>query len=255
MPLASAFLLFSLLGSGLAALVNRTIDDQYGDSITGATPVYAPKALWTQGALCQSCGAQPDPTMVFNRTWHDSTYTVEDGQQRTITISFNGSAIYVFFLTVPKKVYISETHLNITLDGNKTGVFNFVPSPSDGYRYNVLVYNNSKLPSRQHTIVLSTGGNTSAVLEFDYAVYSTEDGKRPQPVGAIVGGTIGGIVVVFILILLCRRRSLIASSATGVNAEEDNALNVDENKEKKETLRQQLEELKDIQRNSRAGLA
>jgi hypothetical protein len=103
--------------------------------------------------------------------------------------------------------------------------------------------------------------------------HSTEDGKRPQPVGAIVGGPIGGIVVVFILILLCRRRSLIASSATGVNAEEDNALNVDENKvitsktpsepiknhddsqEKKETLRQQLEELKDIQRNSRAGLA
>jgi hypothetical protein len=97
MPLASAFLLFSLLGSGLAALVNRTIDDQYGDSITGATPVYAPKALWTQGALCQSCGAQPDPTMVFNRTWHDSTYTVEDGQQRTITISFNGMSKLYFY--------------------------------------------------------------------------------------------------------------------------------------------------------------
>ncbi|KIM85890.1 hypothetical protein PILCRDRAFT_5003 [Piloderma croceum F 1598] len=251
MSLATALLLFALLGNGLGVLVNRTIDDQFGDPIARITPTYAPIALWTQGAICQLCGAKPDIHQVFNHTWHDSTYTVQDGQTRNITIPFNGSAIYIFFFTVPKTVYISETHLNITLDGHPA------------------VYSNSKLVSGQHIIMLSTGGNADAVLEFDYAIYSTDDGKQSR-LGAIVGGIVGAIVAIFIFILLWfwRRRR-----RRGRARDEDNPPVVDVNEvsmlktplepisdpdgsqDKKNILRGQLEELSNIQRNSQPGLA
>jgi len=88
------------------------------------------------------------------------------------TYSPVGSAIYVFFFTVPRKVDVSETRLNITLDAHPAGVFDFVPGPTDDYRYNVSVYSNSSIANGQHIIVLSTAGAAPGVLEFDYAIYS-----------------------------------------------------------------------------------
>jgi len=224
---AVTLFLFALVRHGLAVLVNRTIDDQTGDPITGIMPTYSPEANWTQGATCTGCFAQPQRNMVFDGTWHDSTYFANEGVPRTITIPFNGSAIYIFFFTIPQLAGVAdETHLNITLDAQPAGVFNFVPEPTDAYHYNVSVYSNSNILSGQHTIVISTGGAASGVLEFDYAVYTIEDGTHPSSspspsslpqlssshhgvrIGAIVGGVVGGLLMIFALILLLffRRR-------------------------------------------------
>ena len=101
--------------------------------------------------------------ITFNGVW---------GHFRNIVILYTnspvGSAIYVFFFTTPQW----ETHLNITLDEKPAGTFHFVPGPTESYHYNVSVYSNSTLFSGMHSIVISTAGAASAILEFDYAVYS-----------------------------------------------------------------------------------
>jgi hypothetical protein len=74
----------------------------------------------------------------------------------------------MFFFTTPQW----ETHLNITLDEKPAGTFHFVPGPTESYHYNVSVYSNSTLSSGIHSIVISSGGAASAILEFDYAIYS-----------------------------------------------------------------------------------
>ena len=35
--------------------VNRTIDDEFGDIITGVRPTYEPAKMWNQGANCSFC--------------------------------------------------------------------------------------------------------------------------------------------------------------------------------------------------------
>lgn len=53
-------LLLSLqVGRALAAASNRTIDDELGDSVTGALPTYSPQNVWTQGSTCASCFSKP----------------------------------------------------------------------------------------------------------------------------------------------------------------------------------------------------
>lgn len=82
-------------------------------------------------------------------------------------------AIYVFFITVPTTAGgTTETHLNVTLDGQPVGVFNYVPGPNDNYTYNQPVYSNSNLITGRHTLVVSAEGAVSSLMEFDYAVYT-----------------------------------------------------------------------------------
>ena len=82
-----------------------------------------------------------------------------------------GSAVYIFFFTLPRiDGSAEETHINITLDGQAGGVYNYAPSLTDSYRYNVPVYSNPQIPVGQHSIVISA--EVRSVMEFDYAVYS-----------------------------------------------------------------------------------
>jgi hypothetical protein len=46
--------------------INVTIDDQNGDSVTGAVPSYSPGNKWQQGSQCPGCFAQPDPQQTFD---------------------------------------------------------------------------------------------------------------------------------------------------------------------------------------------
>jgi hypothetical protein len=170
---AALLLLFAFVGHGLAVLVNHTIDDEHGDSLTGVQPIYSPPDKWVQGATCTSCNAAPNPSLAFDHTWHDSTYFNNSGQERSVTLTFTGaftlmvfdhtdvshfcyragSAIYVYFITVPNiPTLYPETHLNITLDGQHVDVFNYAPQANDVYHYNQSVYSNSDLLSGPHTI-------------------------------------------------------------------------------------------------------
>jgi hypothetical protein len=71
--------LFSVLGlffwfhTTQAILVNVTIDDTVGDSLTGVQVTYTPTDAWdSTGNLCKGCKA-PDPQNLDHGTSHDST--------------------------------------------------------------------------------------------------------------------------------------------------------------------------------------
>jgi len=58
-----------------AVLVNRTIDDSFGDSVTGALPKYLPTTagVWKNQA-CEDCWLKPDARQAFKGTFTSATY-------------------------------------------------------------------------------------------------------------------------------------------------------------------------------------
>ena len=62
---AGLWLFFSK--STLAALVNVTIDDTFGDPKTGAQVTYSPGG-WKNGTNCSGCAAHPDVSQVYLAT-------------------------------------------------------------------------------------------------------------------------------------------------------------------------------------------
>ena len=95
-PLVAA-LLTSTLFSNLHLVradpvaVNITIDDQYGDVLTGVVPTYSPSGgVWSQGANCSLCSARPNASLATFGTWHDSTWEGGSGDPYSIAMTFNG---------------------------------------------------------------------------------------------------------------------------------------------------------------------
>ena len=173
-----------------AILVNRTIDDQFGDPTTGTYPTYSPADGWQPGAGCSVCAVRPDVFKAFDGTWRDTTYHPGDAP-RTVTVTFSGTlyfvrtrsvlywsyagnAVYAFFITSPLLAgwITTATYLNFTLDNELSGSFNFVPDGSETYIYNHSVFSKTNLSNSQHTLVMSTGGSQPGVLEFDYVIYT-----------------------------------------------------------------------------------
>ncbi|KAI0829009.1 hypothetical protein BC628DRAFT_1189015 [Trametes gibbosa] len=96
-------------------LVNRTIDDQLGDSVTGVQPVYAPEGGWALGSGCTTCNIHPglvDLAQAFDSTWHDTTHH-PGGPEQVIMVEFSGSAVYVFSL-IANVVSSTTTLTNLT---------------------------------------------------------------------------------------------------------------------------------------------
>lgn len=81
-------LLILFLVTTRAALVNVTIDDTDGDSVTHQLPVYQPASPWG-GPSCEGCDIVPDPSLAFDGTWHAATYHPEL-LNVNITFSFTG---------------------------------------------------------------------------------------------------------------------------------------------------------------------
>ncbi|KAI0756222.1 hypothetical protein C8Q80DRAFT_16007 [Daedaleopsis nitida] len=223
-----------------SVFVNRTIDDELGDSATGAQPSYLPKGKWNQGTECSGCHIGPsmvDTRQVFDGTWHDSTYDV-GGPDHDILATFVGTAVYVYFI-VPNTIPQTTTVMNTSffLDDTFDGLFTHEPSTGSDIAYRVPVYTKDQLPNQQHTLLMrATGTNTSLIL-FDYLVYTVEeteasitpsttstspgstahssttpsvDSASPVPVAAIVGGTLGGmcaIILIAAIFVIRRRRS------------------------------------------------
>src|SRR5262245_3177183 len=75
-----AFLFFlSALRSVGGTQINRTIDDQFGDSVTGAKVQYLPTSfngglVWKTSSNCGDCAIVPDSSKAFNNTWTSATY-------------------------------------------------------------------------------------------------------------------------------------------------------------------------------------
>ncbi|KAH9930963.1 uncharacterized protein B0H18DRAFT_952965 [Fomitopsis serialis] len=127
----------------------RTIDDTYGDSVTGATPTYLDTNCWNKGPGCSVCVAQPDPSQAHNGTWHDTQSStcnnvfINSPTVHTVSFAFTGPEIKI-------------TNLTFDLDG-ETSASLFNPSISGTnyeYQYNVPVYSRTFLNNTQHSFVI-----------------------------------------------------------------------------------------------------
>ncbi|KAI0658434.1 hypothetical protein C8Q70DRAFT_195486 [Cubamyces menziesii] len=171
-------------------LVNRTIDDEYGDLYTGLLPDYSPINDWTLGTACHGCGigatdsptAQSkiiDVTRVYNGTWHDTTYHFGESE-RNVTVSFTGRAVYVFNLIVNTVPSVSTfTALDFCLDGSFVGTYAHWPNNSTEVEYDVPVYVNTTLVDGPHTLVISTAASIVSLILFDYIIYTIEEDEKP----------------------------------------------------------------------------
>jgi len=137
-----------------AALTNITIDDT---NSTYWTFVGSYNAV-TPSTPCSGCVAQPDPTLVFNHTWHD-------GALRSGSFVFQGTAVYIYGIDVVDPA-------NITFAMNNPSVTSFHYYSGDGYIYNSLFFSATNLdPSVQHTVtwLMETSSNGGGSALFDYA--------------------------------------------------------------------------------------
>ncbi|EPS98618.1 hypothetical protein FOMPIDRAFT_1017517 [Fomitopsis schrenkii] len=161
--------------TGIGTATNRTIDDNYGDSVTGAKPTYSDG--WNYGPDCSKCYVQPVVSDTFDRSWHDVTASPDDPAARDIMLTFTGTAVWVYGI-VPNYVQSATTLINISfeLDGQTTGSFVHVPLLTEDYEYNVTLYSNTALENVQHTLVMTPQRQTNAsYMAFDWAQYTFED--------------------------------------------------------------------------------
>lgn len=89
----SLSLLISLRYAGAAA-TNRTIDDEFGDSVTGQKAIFLPTTagIW-EGQECAGCRVQPNRDIAFEGTWNAATFRPEVGGSGPLSIdlSFKGA--------------------------------------------------------------------------------------------------------------------------------------------------------------------
>lgn len=175
----------------LGKLVNVTVDDQSGDSLSGTIPTYTPASKWAAGPQCNACSAQPDPSRAFNGTWHDSTNQVGDrssvitynftgkssnvGWKAPLTIGSTGTTVYAFFILANKYSFAgtSYTSLSFMLDDQYQGPFNHQPDQVSQYYYNVSMFAKADLDNKEHTIVIyNNAASQASLILFDYLVYT-----------------------------------------------------------------------------------
>ncbi|KAF5387048.1 hypothetical protein D9615_001533 [Tricholomella constricta] len=210
-----------------AVLVNRTIDDTLGDSVTGARPMFLPDdpGVW-EDQTCGDCRVKADKALAFKGTWTSASYKGPDGTPISIRMNFTGTAIYVFLIIANIK---TDTACNFTLDGRHVGSFLHSPSSHhDRFQYNVAAYTGLNLPNIDHNLTISASGRDRHLyVSFDYAIYTADEPQTAsiQPttsippsmpsatttVGQVVpiaGGVSGGLTVLaasLALFFLCRR--------------------------------------------------
>ncbi|KIK61855.1 hypothetical protein GYMLUDRAFT_42271 [Collybiopsis luxurians FD-317 M1] len=221
--------------------VNRSIDDTLGDSVTGQRPTYLPSTsgVWEDNT-CSGCALAPPISSAFQDTYTAATYN-PDLKNISISFDFTGTAIYIFLILAndPDPGISASTAVNITLDGKLTDTFTHTPNSSDRaflFNESALAFSKTGMKNISHQMVISTSGlNSNYYLNFDYALYtfqgattttlsssvsptpsssssslsSSSSSSSSTPIGAIVGGVVGGIATVAILaagLFYCRRR-------------------------------------------------
>ena len=118
-------LLSKLLLHTEGKLVNVTIDDAGADPLTGHSIQYVPSDRWNSArGACSTCTAKPDPSKVYNATWHDATYNGTVGSQNNIetaTFRFTGklapvlwSLLFAERLTTPLVQVLLSTSMELS---------------------------------------------------------------------------------------------------------------------------------------------
>ncbi|KAJ7785831.1 hypothetical protein B0H16DRAFT_1295708, partial [Mycena metata] len=177
--LFSFFLAFFFHRTQAILIRNVTIDDTTGDSLTGAPVTYTPADAWTSSKTCAEC---PDVKKLFSGTSHTSTFSVNDTKNPnvplTASVSFNGSAIYVYCALSHTASSPGnpggDSDMTFYVDGVQVGVFVQPATGSAGFDYSVPVYVNSALPPGPHTFTLQNGHENGApsLLVLDEIIYT-----------------------------------------------------------------------------------
>ncbi|KAJ7506109.1 hypothetical protein B0H11DRAFT_1707629 [Mycena galericulata] len=175
--------LLFILAAGRAvsgSLVNRTIDDVYGDSVTGALVQYLPEVpasdglLWFNQTSCAGCADVPDANSALDQTWTAALY-LADISSMSLSMDFSGNAIFVFFI-VPNfatdSKLASSVRCSFFIDGAQVGSFTHDSDGSSQFAYNTLVYSNVTVPNGDHVLLIETTGADPATIIFDYALYT-----------------------------------------------------------------------------------
>ncbi|KAH8813813.1 hypothetical protein DL96DRAFT_1716115 [Flagelloscypha sp. PMI_526] len=241
------YLVSSLFISNVTAeLVNRTIDDKYGDyspadeDKRGAVAYYPEASWWHQGegSQCPGCAIGTLPGNVAgepvnfgnstgpqNGTWHELLNN-QLPQDPVIEVTFSGSAIYLYALIFA----YSTTNVSVELDGQRMPDFYYEgqqnPITGPKWRYNQLIYASNGLADGNHTVRMTNMPGSEFM--FDYATYTADvapqaassQTSRSVPVAAIVGAAVGGLVLLGLAIgffVFLRRRRLQHRTSTEPN--------------------------------------
>ncbi|KAJ7694652.1 hypothetical protein B0H17DRAFT_1199171 [Mycena rosella] len=177
-----------------STLVNRTIDDTKGDSVSGLLPIYSPPAQFSPNSNCPTCKVRLDPARVFDGTWHDSSQ-LRDGPPVSVALSFNGTAIYIVcVLANTVKDAVTSSDFVFTLDGSRNGSFTHKPTSSPDYIYGANVFSVNGLEQGPHEVVLTTDNSTGSLLLFDYASYTSDERiGAPPAISPVTGTTASGL--------------------------------------------------------------
>ncbi|KAF7306537.1 hypothetical protein MIND_00445000 [Mycena indigotica] len=221
--LLSSWCFFSLwFLSGWAALVNVTIDDELGDTLTKAQIIYSPIDAWDTRTSCKAnsptCAARPDDTKLVGGTWHESTFSRASSNKHpnvpsTATAAFNGSAVYVF-CAIPRTSFAPNGNIQLTfyIDGVQAGQFSRMATSSTGFDYNVPVFVLEQLTSAPHTLTIQNGiqGGADSLMILDSIVYTVDSDHQAQGLNAakstkgISSATMAvvGVLVFAVLVML-----------------------------------------------------
>ncbi|KAJ3770181.1 hypothetical protein FB446DRAFT_647406, partial [Lentinula raphanica] len=158
-----------------AEMETRFIDDQLGDSVTGAMPNYSPANSWVQGNTCTGCGFHPNSTQAFNQTWHDTTHHTTD-QTRSVQFGFTGTSLDVFcIIPNPSDPTLTSTYnLTFELDDQPLQqTFTHTSDTTNVFQFNVTVLSLSNLSLSSHVFtMLAASTFVNSTLQFDYAMYT-----------------------------------------------------------------------------------
>ncbi|KAH9917971.1 uncharacterized protein B0H18DRAFT_685913 [Fomitopsis serialis] len=180
-----------------ATPTTRTIDDYYGDSSTGAMPVYTntSDAEWNYGPDCPPCSLRPDTDKAFKGSWHDTTLLPNAAGANVVSMSFTGTEVWVYCIMAQKvnsTAIITATDIDIELDGEKVKTYVNIPTNLDAttgdFSYNVTVYDNTNLTNMEHTLKMTV--LAGSWIAFDYLQYTYDSIQVPaMPVGPATSGT------------------------------------------------------------------
>ncbi|KAI0652611.1 hypothetical protein C8Q79DRAFT_111144 [Trametes meyenii] len=180
-----------------AGFNNITVDD------TSQGIQYSPFDAWSTTNPCNTsrnpCNIVLDGNQVYNRTWHGTAYTPGQASQPSLSFNFSGTAVYVYGVILdrppPGGTFTLSTNLQVYLDksltqSNNQGVWNSSSGPI--YQYNALIFQKSDLPSGDHTLQIQAVNNDSAIILFDYIVYTMDSGDSTPSSFPAVASTFSG---------------------------------------------------------------
>ncbi|KAK7457019.1 hypothetical protein VKT23_010322 [Stygiomarasmius scandens] len=181
-------IVFSVSFTARAVLVNRTIDDTYGDG-NGNFVRYLPEGVWNVGGQCEKCSAKPDPDQLFSKSWHDGDFVSFPGRNNftnqvlSASVTFNGSAVYVYCVlarNASSPPLNGNSDMSFYIDDVLVGTLVKYADSSDPYEYQVPVYVNESLPPGSHNFTLVNGhvNGTESLVLLDRIVYSFDDGVQ-----------------------------------------------------------------------------